>query len=193
VSHAIWLVRHASTEWTGVRWCGRRDLSLNAAGCAEAIGLADRLAPSLLGATFVSSPLTRARQTTAVLADRLGRPVTVDDDLVEVDFGAAEGLTFDEIAAAWPPLAESLLAGRVDVDWPGGERAADLVARVTRAWSRLVALAAARPVVAVSHGGVIGLVRRLFVNGPTFGPGAFAVPASAVQLVPDGDEWVIAA
>ena len=45
-------------------------------------------------AAVVTSPLQRAYDTAATAAKALGLDVTVDDDLIETDFGAWEGLTF---------------------------------------------------------------------------------------------------
>ena len=41
-------------------------------------------------------------ETAGAAADVLGLPVTVDDDLIETDFGSWDGLTFAEAAAADP-------------------------------------------------------------------------------------------
>ena len=55
-------------------------------------------------AAVVSSPLQRAYDTATAAAEVLGLDVTVDDDLIETDFGAWEGLTFGEAAARDPEL-----------------------------------------------------------------------------------------
>lgn len=47
MSEVVWLVRHASTAWSGQRWCGRTDLPLSQAGREEAERLAGRLAEVL--------------------------------------------------------------------------------------------------------------------------------------------------
>ena len=59
-------------------------------------------------AAVVSSPLQRAYDTAAAAAKALGLDVTVDDDLIETDFGAWEGLTFAEAAERDPELHRSL-------------------------------------------------------------------------------------
>jgi broad specificity phosphatase PhoE len=92
----ITLVRHASTSWSGRRFCGRSDLTLSAEGEAEAALLAERLAPQA-GTALRASPLRRAQQTARAIADRHGLLVETDDALREIDFGEVEGLTFDEI------------------------------------------------------------------------------------------------
>lgn len=163
------LVRHAATDWSGRRYCGRTDLPLNRAGIAAAGTLAARLAVDLghvssSGVTpdirVVSSPLLRARQTAEPLLDVLpGADLRIDDRWAEVDFGAAEGLTFDELGGAWPDLAIRLLAGSFAEDWPGGETAIAFTARVGAAYQDLAD--SARPTIVVAHGGPLRLAIAL--------------------------------
>jgi probable phosphoglycerate mutase len=150
----IVLVRHASTSWTGHRYCGRSDPSLDAEGLAAARSLAAVLAPSLArDLLIVTSPARRARQTAAALAARLGVNVEVDERWREADFGIAEGRTFDELAADQPVLAAALAFGQTDIDWPEGESAAEMRARIAAAWMALGARR--RPALVVSHAGAI--------------------------------------
>lgn len=77
------LLRHASA---GPRGSGAADLdrALDERGHAQAVALADVLAP-LLGSDpdVRTSPARRCRATVAPLADRLATSITVDDGLVE--------------------------------------------------------------------------------------------------------------
>lgn len=164
---AIWLVRHAATDWSGVRWCGRADPPLSAHGVAAA----GRLARSLAGSgvrtgvarlVVLSSPLRRARGTAEILAGALDAGVELLDDLTEVDFGVADGLTWDEIEAAFPALATAVLE-EAAVDWPGGEPAAAVRERARTAAIRVVGAASSASVVVVSH------ARLLAELGPLLG------------------------
>ena len=139
----IVLVRHAATSWSGRRYCGRSDPSLSTAGRAGARALADALAPTLArDVLIVTSPARRARQTAAAIAAAAGVDgIEVDERWQEADFGIAEGRTFDELAALDPAIAAALAGGATDIDWPGGETAADLAARVAAAWADLGARA----------------------------------------------------
>ena len=57
---------------------------------------------------MVASPLVRAVETAAVLADHLGiGPVLVDPDLMERDAGEWQGLTRTQIESGWPNFLES--------------------------------------------------------------------------------------
>jgi probable phosphoglycerate mutase len=161
----IVLVRHASTAWSGRRYCGRSDPPLTAAGGAEAVELARRLAPTLHPATrLVSSPAHRATATAAAIASALGDvEIQLDPRWMETDFGDVEGLSFDGVAARHPELAEAILDGTTAIDWPGGETAAALTARVASALDELAD--AGRPAVVVTHGGPILYALRLARNG----------------------------
>jgi probable phosphoglycerate mutase len=144
-----------------------------------AAALADALALEVpAGAVVVTSPLRRALATADAIAAALGASVVIDPDLIEVDFGSVDGLTWDELAAAHPAVANSILAGD-EPDWPGGERAVEVTRRARAAATRIVDLARSGAVVVVSHG---GLLRALAVA--LGGDGAHLAPASATRLDP---------
>ena len=171
----LFLVRHAETDWSGRRYCGRTDLPLNARGLASALALSEGIAGELALETtaradrairLVSSPLRRAQQTAAVLRNTLGEvDLRLDDRWWESDFGVAEGLTFDELDRAWPDLGGRLASGSIDVDWPGGETAAALAARVTAAFRDVVASDATT--IVVTHGGPLRIAIALASGGET--------------------------
>lgn len=186
----VWLVRHAPTDYTGNRWAGSRsDARLNGPGRAIAERLATRLAPRLpAGTILVSSPSRRAVETAQPLATQMGTELDLDDDLREVDVGAAEGMTFDEAAERYPDLARRLLAADQDIDWPDGERAADLRERVRRSIGRLDARSADGTVVVVTHGGVIGEAIRALVGLEGAGR-RWLEAGAAVALERDEQAW----
>jgi len=191
----VWLVRHASTDWSGKRWCGRTDLRLSAEGAVEAEALAIKLAAELpANVVIVSSPARRARDTAEAIAGILrprpnadGIGVDLDDGLREVDFGRAEGWTWPEIEGRLPSLAAALAAGASNVDWPDGETARAISRRVGAAWQRLADRN--RPVVAVCHGGVIRAV--LAGLGLDRDKASSIVPASTLELHRVGEAWAV--
>ena len=179
------LVRHAATEWSGSRYCGRADLPLTAAGEAAASEIAHDLAGWLAGyIRLVSSPLLRARQTASAIALAIGsNGFEVDDRWAETDFGTAEGLTYDELEAVQPAIASRLAQGDVVIDWPGGETAAALRERVEAAWRGITAQPGTW--VVVSHGGPLRIAIALATDAD---PAEVSVPAPGTvwRLRPSG-------
>ena len=109
---------------------GRSDPPLNARGERQARDLATeiaRFAPEVV----VASPLRRARQTAELGAatSRPSRVVEVDARLVEVDFGAWEGLTFEEARQRDPAGFAAFESERIE-GFPGGESVYDVAGRM---------------------------------------------------------------
>ncbi|QGN57015.1 bifunctional RNase H/acid phosphatase [Nostocoides sp. HKS02] len=139
----VLLVRHGVTDFTvASRLDGRggADPSLNATGQAQAEA-AGRATAHLLGgspARVVTSSLTRARETGAVVAHAIGATPEVDADFDEQDFGDWDGATIADLVRDHP---DELAALRNDPAYarPGGESHEELAARVIAAFGRVVA------------------------------------------------------
>ena len=145
------LLRHGETAMSVERrFAGRTDAPLTASGRRQAAAAAARLAA--LGGIdmIVTSPLQRARRTAEAVAEATGAPVTVDDGLVETDFGEWEGLTFAEAMARWPEEISAWLAS-TEVAPPGGESLATVARRVLAALDRLLAARGPGTLLLVSH------------------------------------------
>jgi ribonuclease H / adenosylcobalamin/alpha-ribazole phosphatase len=182
----IWLVRHAPTAWTGRRWCGRADPPLSAEGQRLAADLARRLANELPRNTLVvTSPSRRARATASAVAAAAGLELTIDDELVEVDMGRIEGLTWEDLSSGHPAIASAILTSG-SIDWPDGESAQAIGERAARVATRLESLAATAPLVVVSHGAFLhALARRLRVV-MAMSPGDAEAIATEAALEPCG-------
>ena len=155
----IALVRHPAVADGAGRCYGRLDLPL--ADPASIAPIVTALAP-LRGAMIHTSPLARCRRLAQALAANWSQPPPVADDrLLEMDFGAWEGLAWDDIPRAdldrWAADLAVFAA-------PGGESGAALVARVTAFWHSLVALPGAH--VVVTHGGPLKVLMALAEGQP---------------------------
>lgn len=161
------LLRHGETALSiRRRYSGRGDPELTPRGHDQAQGAAVRLvAPAAGGfapggiAAVLSSPLRRARQTAAAVADALGVPLDIRDGLTETDFGGWEGLTFAEAAERDPELHARWL-GDEHVPPPGGESFADVGRRVAAERTAILAAYPGETVVVVSHVTPIKLLLR---------------------------------
>ena len=139
--NAVLFCRHGETESNRGGWlAGSRDVALTARGRdqAEAAGRTLAAAGAPVPALY-TSPQRRARETAAIIAGRLGCPVTVVPGLEERNWGELEGHA----------LPHDLLRPEV----PGGESLADFHARVAAAFATLPSPAGGGPPLLVAHAG----------------------------------------
>ena len=145
------LLRHGQTELSvNRRYSGRGNPALTDLGRRQAGAAARYLANKGGIAAVVTSPLQRAYDTAAAAAKALGLDVSIDDDLIETDFGAWEGLTFSEAAERDPELHRRWLRD-TSVAPPHGESFDAAAQRVGRARARIIAEHGGETVLVVSH------------------------------------------
>jgi broad specificity phosphatase PhoE len=131
---------------------GRRDPPLSDVGQEQAARLAVRAAD--LGVVAIwCSPLLRARQTAAVVADGIGVAPTILDDLIESARGTWEGQSVAHIAATAPALHAEFEAGDIEFAFPGGESLREQVERTRKALD--VVTSGPAPALVVAHAGTI--------------------------------------
>ena len=99
-----------------------------------------------------SSPLRRAREGAACVADVLGLPVREDDRLMEIHAGIFQGLDWQDIEARYPREAAAWRSQDPDYRIPQGESRRDLMQRVAAALAD-IREAGHRQAVVVAHGG----------------------------------------
>jgi len=156
------LIRHAQNDWVGQRLAGwTPGVHLNDAGRAEAAALADRLDGYRLDAVY-ASPLARAQETAALLAERRGLEVRPLYGIAEVNYGGWTGEVLETLRRdpLWPQVQFYPSATR----FPDGETLGEVQARAVAA---LEAVRTAHPggvVAAVSHADVIKAVVAHFVG-----------------------------
>lgn len=130
--------RHGRTSWNAARrFQGQTDIPLDEVGTFQARRAAALLAGKLLAAgersgpvRIVSSDLARAQSTARALAQLTGGEVAVDKRLRETFGGAWEGLTFDEIAEAYPAEILQWQHDEPGIRAGGGETRAEVAGRM---------------------------------------------------------------
>jgi broad specificity phosphatase PhoE len=147
------VLRHGQSAWNAAgRWQGRADVPLDREGMLQAAAAAE-----VLGTfdAIWSSHLQRATLTAQIIAELSGTgPVQIDERLCENDVGPWEGLDRDAVEAGWPGYLEARRR-------PEGFESYDVAAE--RMIAALCDIATQHPggeVLIVSHGGVIGALRR---------------------------------
>jgi probable phosphoglycerate mutase len=177
------LVRHGETEWSREgRHTGRSDIDLTDRGRRQAEATGRRLA----GASWslvLTSPLRRATDTCRLAG--LGDHATLDDDLMEWDYGDYEGLTTTEICSRDP--AWSLWRDGC----PGGEKPDDVGRRADRVLERLRATDG--DAVVFAHGHILRVIAARWVDEPpAFGARLMLSTASMSTLGAEHDVPAVA-
>lgn len=153
--NTLYLVRHGENiaNLTKEFSCRKVDYSLTAKGVLQA---------QQTGATFKSlpvdaiyaSPLKRAAETAAIIAEVVGMPYTILETLREVDVGELEGQPptvetwhrHNQVIAAW-------FQGDLERGFTGGENGLDLRVRFEHALNQMLNGRDGQHLVVVGHGG----------------------------------------
>jgi 2,3-bisphosphoglycerate-dependent phosphoglycerate mutase len=154
-STEVVLARHGSVSFEGEGLAGGGvDPPLTEAGLLQARALAERLRRVRLDALF-ASPLRRARETAAAVAEATGVQIVIVDELREVRLGEWEGQLSVKLREGGPVARRLLAEQRWDVV-PGAEPHDRFEERVRAGLARIVERAGpGATAVAVVHGGVI--------------------------------------
>ena len=150
----IVLIRHGQTAWNQgageERFRGRTDLPLDSVGLGQASALAGRLRSEPIAALY-ASPLARARQTIAPLAEELSLSIQSHAGLLDVNYGDFQGLTHREAAVAYPDLHALWRSAPGRARFPGGEGLVDVQRRFLSLLDELDAGHAGKTVALVGH------------------------------------------
>ena len=151
----IWLVRHGQTTWNEQgRFCGHTDIPLSTTGRKQARKLASFLQHRPIAAIY-SSDLSRARETAEIIARKRPIDSIVSPAWREINFGAWEGLTYEEIAAS-SGEQQGFFTQPEHVAPPQGETLEEVMQRAIPALREIVHYDEQQgEIVLVSHGGLL--------------------------------------
>jgi probable phosphoglycerate mutase len=148
------LVRHGQTPTTGKVLPGRAPgLHLADTGVTQAKAAAARIAVLDRVDAIYSSPLERARETAAPIADERGLKVQIDKGLLECDFGEWTGGELKKLMKLpeWGTVQRAPSTFR----FPGGESFTEMQTRMVTTIDRLRSRHDGGVVVCVSHADTI--------------------------------------
>jgi broad specificity phosphatase PhoE len=145
------IVRHGRTEWNRVeRFRGRADIGLDEVGVKQAESAAKRIGGWPISAIY-SSPLRRALTTAEIIAGPLGLNVQKALGIVDIDYGAWQGLSTEDVVAKDGHLYSQWIHSPHKVKFPGGESFAEVTERAASAVNDLIQQHPKETVVLVSH------------------------------------------
>jgi len=161
----IYLIRHGEIDRSPSRgFLGWTDLNLNDNGIRQALALREQMKDIPFTQIF-SSPLQRAMQTAMLVGNVSADSVQQVEALKEINLGAWEGLTVDEVRHRFPGDYEQ--RGR-DLEFfrpEGGESFADLGVRCNPALLSL-AKTFVGPLLVVAHAGVNRVLLSYLLQKP---------------------------
>lgn len=150
------MVRHGESEGNRERrFTISSEVPLTELGRRQAQQAAERIARMFKPQVIISSPFTRARQTSEIIAARLDLSIEVVHDLHERDLGCLKGHSYDSLREL--VQTDPTYDPRNGWGWKpqGGESYEDVRTRVVAAVQGLRARFPEDEVVVVSHGGVM--------------------------------------
>lgn len=151
ISTRFILIRHGETEWNRQdRFRGRSDVPLNDNGRAQAEKISARLAQHKIDAIY-ASPLPRAIQTAQPLATIHHLEIQQTADLLDIDYGAWEGMARDDIKLKYPDLYNTWVRTPGKTKFPGGESLRQVRLRVEKLLAELGKDHLGETVALVSH------------------------------------------
>ncbi|GAB6931003.1 histidine phosphatase family protein [Paenibacillus sp. JCM 10914] len=178
----IIVVRHGISEADIWNRCeGRADFSLTALGLEQAQQLADWMKHAYKLDAIFSSPLERAKQTATAISLATQTTIVYDEDLMELNNGVIAGMLREEALRKYPiPVGgrkryDAIEAGETDIHFRA--RAETFIAKLL---DQLDHESAINSVCIVSHGGMISMLFRSFMN----------LPYHTEVYVPTGDTGV---
>ena len=190
--HTLYFIRHGETDWNAeARLQGQRDVPLNDFGRVQAEEVGAKLRGLVLHSEdldYVASPLSRTRETMALIREAIGLHPTAyrtDERLRELTFGTWEGLTWKEVRTRDPKGAQAREKDKWSFAPPGGESYAMLAKRVAPIVADLT-----RDTVIVSHGGVARVLLALRCAVPHREAPVMDIWQGKVLVIADGrHEW----
>lgn len=155
----VYLARHGQTEWNAQgRRQGNLDSPLTPMGTAQARSHAAALHGEAIDGVF-TSPLGRARSTAEIIANELGLPTVVIDDLAELHHGRYAGLSTEDIDLRYPGELDRRALDKYRWRFPGGESYADANVRAERALASISSYPARHPLI-VAHEMINRMLQR---------------------------------
>ncbi|MFV0463007.1 MAG: histidine phosphatase family protein [Nostocoides sp.] len=189
----VYLVRHGESEWNLLRRTQGQIAHprLTERGRTQAAAAADLIAADMaerdrVVLSIVTSDLTRAAQTAAILADRLRARLAYDTRLREQALGELEGKSYEETWAA----ADAHDWSDPSLPVAGGESPMDVYERVGALLDEVIGADTAGAIVLVSHGDAIRMaLAHLAGVAPHQAPWV-AVDNGAVARLGDQVTWI---
>jgi alpha-ribazole phosphatase len=165
----IHLIRHGQVDGHDQkRYNGQMDVALTDLGIEQYHQLKERLAGNPISACYTSD-LTRCVTGANIICEQFGIEPVRRRELRELNIGAWEGLTWQEIKLKWPVEWQARLADLVNYRVPQGEKLKEVEARVMPVIHEIIERHKGQELLVVGHGGVNRIVLLNAIGAPLAG------------------------
>lgn len=162
----LYLIRHGETEGAEIkRYKGNLDVPLSKNGIEQIAKVSKFIGPNTLNVIYTSN-LSRALKSAEIIAkNQTVKPIIVPQ-LRERNFGAWEGMTFDEIKEKYPKEFEQWAQNPLKFSPVGGESTLEVKERALPVIESILHKHQEKKIAIVSHGGIIRLALCHFLGTP---------------------------
>ena len=184
------LIRHGQTDWNLLgKYQGQTDIALSGEGIRQADLLTKNFPVDTLDIIYTSD-LQRAFMTAERLAKKFSAPLYADKALRELNFGAWEGLTYQEIAERWPQEVKNLFGAPEKLQIPEGETFLMLQRRAMNKIHEIRAENEGKNVAVVAHGAISKAILTALLHIPLHYVWTLRQDNTAVNILRFDDEFV---
>ncbi|KIY23599.1 MULTISPECIES: histidine phosphatase family protein [Mesobacillus] len=160
----LYVIRHGETEWNKEkRSQGRLDSSLTEKGKKDARSLGDRLDNTEF-CQIISSPSGRTLETARLVKGERMIPLTTDERLMEIDLGAWQGKTEEEVKSLYPEEFDAYWNEPERYKGVGGETFLQVQQRIIKFLKDLEETVTEGNILIVTHGVVMKTLYLLCRN-----------------------------
>jgi len=160
----LYVIRHGETEWNKEkRSQGRLDSSLTEKGKKDACSLGDRLDNTEF-CQIISSPSGRTLETARLVKGERMIPLTTDERLMEIDLGAWQGKTEEEVKSLYPEEFDAYWNEPERYKGVGGETFLQVQQRIIKFLKDLEETVTEGNILIVTHGVVMKTLYLLCRN-----------------------------
>ena len=163
----IIFVRHGYSESNKEkRFCGQRDVPLDALGHSQAEQMKEYLLKNYKIDAIYSSDLCRAVDTVKPIANALNKEIHTSEALREVNVGIWQGMLVEDVKIKYPKAFLRYKETPGLTRFEGGEGYDDILARALPAVQKIAAENEGKTVIIGTHGGVIRVLRAAWTGIP---------------------------
>ena len=161
----IIFVRHGYSESNKEkRFCGQRDVPLDALGHSQAEQMKEYLLKNYTIDAIYSSDLCRVVDTVKPIANALNKEIHTSEALREVNVGIWQGMLVEDVKIKYPKAFLRYKETPGLTRFEGGEGYDDILARALPAVQKIAAENEGKTVIIGTHGGVIRALRALWTG-----------------------------